>query len=270
MKLSEEKCFSEPYEIDTLLTGYFKLFKGSSVISMIIYDPHKKVLFQKNGVTESKFAVQLEKSGDYKFCFTSRRQIYSTTFGGMLKIELEIRGDRSQNEMSPELETESVNPIEKEIIQMEQMVKQIKKYLDYSKEREEAMRDTSESTNARVLWFLILSLCILFAKKGSCFFQMNSYLQIFTLFLIFFFAAHCDQTEETIYESKRKRLFLGDLKETEEVQGFTFTDYWDSSVISAFIISVFLLVVLFIIICCLFKLQTPKRTFKPTRGKKDD
>ncbi|KAJ3425484.1 transmembrane emp24 domain-containing protein [Anaeramoeba flamelloides] len=245
MKLSEEKCFSEPYEIDTLLTGYFKLVKGSSVISMIIYDPHKKVLFQKNGVTESKFAVQLEKSGDYKFCFTSRRQIYSTTFGGLLKIELEIRGDRSQNEMSPELETESVNPIEKEIIQMEQMVKQIKKYLDYSKEREEAMRDTSESTNARVLWFLILSLCILFAT-------------------------HCDQTEETIYESKRKRLFLGDLKETEEVQGFTFTDYWDSSVISAFIISVFLLVVLFIIICCLFKLQTPKRTFKPTRGKKDD
>ncbi|KAJ3427446.1 hypothetical protein M0813_08584 [Anaeramoeba flamelloides] len=99
---------------------------------------------------------------------------------------------------------------------------------------------------------------------------MNSYLQIFALILVLLFAAHCDQTEETIYESKRKRLFLSDLKETEETQGFTFTDYWDSSVISAFIISVFLLVVLFIIICCLFKLQTPKRTFKPTRGKKDD
>ncbi|KAJ3430054.1 hypothetical protein M0812_23054 [Anaeramoeba flamelloides] len=90
------------------------------------------------------------------------------------------------------------------------------------------------------------------------------------LFFVFFIANYCDQTEETIYKSTRKRLFLGDLKETEEAQGFTFTDYWDSSVISAFIISVFLLVVLFIIICCLFKLQTPKRTFKPTRGKKDD
>ncbi|KAJ3429739.1 hypothetical protein M0812_25099 [Anaeramoeba flamelloides] len=99
---------------------------------------------------------------------------------------------------------------------------------------------------------------------------MNNCIQIFSLIILFFLAAHCDQKGETIYESKRKRLFLGDLKETEEAQGFTFTDYWDSSVISAFIISVFLLVVLFIIICCLFKLQIPKRTFKPTRGKKDD
>ncbi|KAJ3427448.1 transmembrane emp24 domain-containing protein [Anaeramoeba flamelloides] len=177
MKLSEEKCFTEPYEIDTLLTGYFKLVEGSS-----IYDPHKKALFQKNGVTESKFAVQLEKSGDYKFCFTSRRQIYSTTFGGLLKIELEIRGDRSQNEMFTDIKTKSINPIEKEIIQMEQMVKQIKKYLDYSKEREEAMRNTSESTNARVLWFSILSLCILFASTFFQVYYLQNYFQRYKIF----------------------------------------------------------------------------------------
>ena len=44
---------------------------------------------------------------------------------------------------------------------MEDTISSIHKEMLYMREREESMRDTNESTNARVMWFSVLSIGML-------------------------------------------------------------------------------------------------------------
>ncbi len=56
---------------------------------------------------------------------------------------------------------DSLKPIEVELKRIEDIVSGMTESLKHVKTREEEMRNTNESTNARVLWFSVLALVIL-------------------------------------------------------------------------------------------------------------
>jgi hypothetical protein len=56
---------------------------------------------------------------------------------------------------------EHINPLRSELAEMEAVVKDIHDEMIYMRGREEAMRNTNESTNARVLWFSLFSMLVM-------------------------------------------------------------------------------------------------------------
>ena len=58
---------------------------------------------------------------------------------------------------------EHLKPIELELRKLEDRVEGIHKEMLYQRDREEAHRDTSEATNARVAWFSAASILVVLA-----------------------------------------------------------------------------------------------------------
>eukprot|EP00455_Lapot_gusevi_P008119 TRINITY_DN134_c0_g1_i2.p2 TRINITY_DN134_c0_g1~~TRINITY_DN134_c0_g1_i2.p2 ORF type:complete len:110 (-),score=38.83 TRINITY_DN134_c0_g1_i2:93-422(-) len=58
---------------------------------------------------------------------------------------------------------DNLKPLEVELRRLEDIVQSIHDDMLYLRSREEEMRNTNESTNARVLWFSLLSMMILVA-----------------------------------------------------------------------------------------------------------
>lgn len=80
-------------------------------------------------------------------------------------VEFDVRmGADAQNDEQELMKKESLKPIEAEFKVLEKNLAEIVSTLDYMKRREMSMRDTNESTNSRVQWFSLLSVCTLLSS----------------------------------------------------------------------------------------------------------
>jgi len=72
------------------------------------------------------------------------------------QIELEIESGAAARDWNAIQAAEKLKPVELELRRIEEVTAEIVSELQYLKRREETMRNTNESTNARVQWFSIL------------------------------------------------------------------------------------------------------------------
>ncbi|KAJ3423542.1 transmembrane emp24 domain-containing protein [Anaeramoeba flamelloides] len=162
LKERQEKCISEEIEHDSLVTGSYSLVEPKQLaVDLIIYDSKHHTIFHKHTIEDGKFAFRTDIHGDYKFCFTSHRQQSFQASASTQRIEFEFKMGSEARDYSDIATKEHLNPLETEIRKMQDLVLEIHEEILYSKNREEAMRNTNESTNARVLWFSILSIIVL-------------------------------------------------------------------------------------------------------------
>ncbi len=61
---------------------------------------------------------------------------------------------------------EHLKPLELALRKLEDRVENVHKEMTFQREREEAHRDTNESTNARVAWFSILTIVVVLAQSA--------------------------------------------------------------------------------------------------------
>ena len=57
--------------------------------------------------------------------------------------------------------TEKLKPVEAELRRIEELTAEVVREMDYLRTREQKLRDTNESTNARVKWFGLLTTWLL-------------------------------------------------------------------------------------------------------------
>ena len=70
---------------------------------------------------------------------------------------------------------EHLSELEQELKKLEDEVSQIMEEMVYMRKREEAMRNTNESTNARVLWFSVFSVCVLLSTASWQVYHLKQY-----------------------------------------------------------------------------------------------
>ncbi|KAI8071802.1 emp24/gp25L/p24 family/GOLD-domain-containing protein [Gongronella butleri] len=100
--------------------------------------------------------------GNIAFCFTNTLDegfVASPDYSRWVDIKVEVGAQAKDFEALAK--AEKLGPLELEIRKLEAIVAEITEEMDYLKQREGQMRDTNESTNARVKWFSILSLFLL-------------------------------------------------------------------------------------------------------------
>ena len=72
---------------------------------------------------------------------------------------------------------EHLKPVEVELLRMYDIINEIRDELKYQREREAQMRNTNESTNARVSWLSIFSLIVLIGVGVWQSFYVHSFLE---------------------------------------------------------------------------------------------
>ncbi|TQS34042.1 hypothetical protein Golomagni_05594, partial [Golovinomyces magnicellulatus] len=128
----------------------------------------------KKGDSSGKFHFTAQEAGDHKICFTpssssGRHSWLSTSYdNGGIKLKLDmVIGSSSDIESS---DKGKIDDITTRIKDLTARLSDIRREQVFQREREAEFRDQSESTNARVIRWIIIQLIVL---GGTCAWQLS-------------------------------------------------------------------------------------------------
>jgi len=122
-------------------------------------DPEDKVLMSRTYETEGRFTFTSYTAGEHVVCLHSNSTAW---FGGaQLRVHLNMETGEHTNDYQEIAVKDKLTEIQLRIRQLLDQSDQITKEQNYQRSREERFRETSESTNQRVLWWSIFQTFIL-------------------------------------------------------------------------------------------------------------
>jgi len=167
---TERKCFIEELPDQTMVIGNYKVqlydpnTKGYSDYPGIgmhveVKDPEDKTILSKLYTSEGKFTFTSNLPGEHIICLYSNSSSWFA--GAQLRVHLDIQAGEHAQDYAQVAAKDKLNELQLRIRQLLDQVEQITKEQNYQRYREERFRETSESTNQRVLWWSIAQTVIL-------------------------------------------------------------------------------------------------------------
>lgn len=169
----EKKCFIEELPEDTMVTGKYKAqlwdkqtekFLDSTPgmgMHVEIKDPDDKIILSKSYGHEGAFTFTSHTPGEHQICIHSNSTKWTLFAGGKLRVHLDIQVGEHTNDYSEIAAKDKLTELQLRVRQLLDQVQQIQKEQNYQRYREERFRQTSESTNSRVLWWSIAQTAVL-------------------------------------------------------------------------------------------------------------
>ncbi|CAD5112953.1 DgyrCDS2161 [Dimorphilus gyrociliatus] len=177
---TEKKCFIEEVPDETMIVGKYKVLRFDKNINdfvttttglgmhVEIKDPSESVVLSRTYASEGRFTFTSHSAGEHTICLHSNSTAWFG--GGQLRVHLDIEIGEHANDYQQIAAKDKLSDLETRIRQLLDQVEQITKEQNYQRYREERFRQTSESTNQRVLWWSIAQTVILL---GTGFWQMR-------------------------------------------------------------------------------------------------
>lgn len=144
-------------------------------VSAKVTSPYGNNLHHNENVTQGQFAFTATESGNYMACFWIDGK-HQEAAGGTI-LSLEWKTGISAKDWDSVAKKEKLEGVELELRKLEGAVEAIRDNLIYLKTREEEMREVSETTNARVAWFSIMSLGLCISVSGLQLWYLKRYFQ---------------------------------------------------------------------------------------------
>lgn len=172
---TEKKCFIEEIPDETMVVGNYKTqlydesaqdFMPSSPgigMHVEVKDPNSKILLSKYYAAEGRFTFTSHTPGEHVICLHSNSTRWSLFAGGRLRVHLDIQVGEHANDYAEIAAKDKLTELQLRIRQLLDQVEQINKEQAYQRYREERFRQTSISTNQRVLWWSMGQTFILLA-----------------------------------------------------------------------------------------------------------
>ncbi|KAL1505369.1 hypothetical protein ABEB36_004952 [Hypothenemus hampei] len=170
---TERKCFIEEIPDETNVVVNYKVqlydprtggFMPSSPgigMHVDIRDPDDKTLLSRVYSSEGKISFTSHTPGEHVICMYSNS---SAWFGGsQLRVHLDIQVGEHAINYGEVVQKEKMSELQLRIRQLLDQVDQITKEQNYQRYREDRFRQTSESTNSRVLWWAVTQTAVLIA-----------------------------------------------------------------------------------------------------------
>ncbi|EAW84967.1 transmembrane emp24 protein transport domain containing 9, isoform CRA_b [Homo sapiens] len=170
---TEKKCFIEEIPDETMVIGNYRtqLYDkqreeyqpATPGLGMFVEvkDPEDKVILARQYGSEGRFTFTSHTPGEHQICLHSNSTKFSLFAGGMLRVHLDIQVGEHANDYAEIAAKDKLSELQLRVRQLVEQVEQIQKEQNYQRWREERFRQTSESTNQRVLWWSILQTLIL-------------------------------------------------------------------------------------------------------------
>merc|ERR1711931_394294 len=124
-----------------------------------IKDPDEKVVLSRMYSSEGRFSITSHTAGEHSICLNSNSTAWFG--GGQLRVHLDIQVGEHANNYQEIAAKDKLTELQLRVRQLLDQVDQITKEQNYQRYREERFRNTSESTNQRVLWWSIAQTAIL-------------------------------------------------------------------------------------------------------------
>jgi len=170
---TERKCFIEEIPDETNVVVNYKVqlydprtggFMPSSPgigMHVDIRDPDDKTILSRIYSSEGKISFTSHTPGEHVICMYSNS---SAWFGGsQLRVHLDIQVGEHAINYGEVVQKEKLSELQLRIRQLLDQVEQITKEQNYQRYREDRFRQTSESTNSRVLWWSVTQTAVLIA-----------------------------------------------------------------------------------------------------------
>ncbi|XP_030750219.1 transmembrane emp24 domain-containing protein eca [Sitophilus oryzae] len=168
---TERKCFIEeiPDETNVIVnykvelydprTGGFMPSSPGIGMHVEVRDPDDKTILSRVYSSEGKISFTSHTPGEHVICMYSNS---SAWFGGsQLRVHLDIQVGEHAINYGEVVQKEKLSELQLRIRQLLDQVDQITKEQNYQRYREDRFRQTSESTNSRVLWWSITQTAVL-------------------------------------------------------------------------------------------------------------
>ncbi|KAJ3432453.1 transmembrane emp24 domain-containing protein [Anaeramoeba flamelloides] len=155
---NKKECLFEEIKKQTPVTILYQVVSGGGMdINLNIISPTGKPLYTGEKENEGKFTFVSEDEGEYQFCFGNEMSTLTSK-----EVNLNIRlGTRSQK--SDIAKKRHLTQLETGVIELQEGLQKILSEQHYLMIRERRHRNTTESTNARVLWWSFLEAFLLMA-----------------------------------------------------------------------------------------------------------
>jgi len=168
---TEKKCFIEEIPEETMVVGRYKVealdkatntyvpTSGAFGMHVLVKDPEAKDILSRTYAAEGRFTFTSHSSGEHQLCLHSNSTAWFG--GGQLRVHLDIQVGEHANDYQQIAAKDKLTELQLRVRQLLDQVDQITKEQNYQRYREERFRQTSESTNQRVLWWSIAQTVIL-------------------------------------------------------------------------------------------------------------
>jgi len=170
---TERKCFIEeiPDETNVIVNYKVELYDPRSGgympsspgigMHVEVRDPDDKMLLSRVYSSEGKISFTSHTPGEHVICMYSNSSAWFS--GSQLRVHLDIQVGEHAVNYGEVVQKEKLSELQLRIRQLLDQVEQITKEQNYQRYREERFRQTSESTNSRVLWWSVTQTAVLLA-----------------------------------------------------------------------------------------------------------
>ncbi|KAB1259736.1 Transmembrane emp24 domain-containing protein 9 [Camelus dromedarius] len=171
----EEKCFIQEIPDGTMVIGNYKTelydpamekYQPSPQwINLFVFvkDPENKNLLSRQYGPQGSFTFTSQSPGEHQICLHLESIRFALFYGGKLAIHLDMQLGERTNDYTEFAANDKLTLLHLRIQKLVEQVEKIQKEQEHQRWREEHFRQTSESTNQRVLWWSILQTLILVA-----------------------------------------------------------------------------------------------------------
>ena len=167
-----KRCFLEEVPAHTVVVGVYqnpeidtdgtldKYGKPMGITITVLQDS-AKVILQENAAVDGRFAFTSEEEGVFEICM----EVNQTTgwFGEpkKFKFHLDIQVGESSIDYTALAKKEHLSDVEIRVRKLSDRITAITNEMHYQRKREEEFRNTSESTNTRVMWWSIFQTSVM-------------------------------------------------------------------------------------------------------------
>jgi len=167
--VGESRCFMEEVPEDTVVYTKYKVEmldpqtnqyveKDTVTLSAYVLDPKKNIVMDKEYSMKAKsFSFVSGFSGEYVICIVLKNNGYETKG----RLHLQISDGEEAIDYLEIAREDKMDDLELRVKQVLSQIKQIQKEQNYQRYREARFRETSETTNWRVVYWSCIQLSIL-------------------------------------------------------------------------------------------------------------
>ncbi|KAG6396396.1 hypothetical protein SASPL_142544 [Salvia splendens] len=176
---SGTKCVSEEIQSNVIVLADYVVISDDHVhagptISAKVTSPYGNNLHHKENVTHGQFAFTTTEGGNYLACFW--RESLNAGVGD-ISINIDWKTGIDAKDWDSIARKEKIEGIELELRKLEGAVEAIHENLIYLKTREAEMRIVSETTNARVAWYSLMSLAVCILVSAAQIWRLKRFFQ---------------------------------------------------------------------------------------------
>ncbi|XP_011310091.1 transmembrane emp24 domain-containing protein bai isoform X2 [Fopius arisanus] len=177
LEANGRKCLREELQAQTFLSGEYQ---ASDVpgqrVDYVVKDSKGSILSQKDDFPHGKlwkFSFITDTPDSFEICFVSHVPPHQR--GMKQEITLNMKHGVEAKSYEAVGEAAKLKPIEVELKRLEDLSETIVQDFARMRQNEEQMRDTNETTNTRVLYFSIFSMCCLLGLATWQVFYLRSF-----------------------------------------------------------------------------------------------